>query len=73
MSRALPDIVRAYKNMDIENIKSDVESPVAKGLLAKKNINKSNDAMDMTNPLMRIGKQMKVIRKHRDELKNANS
>jgi len=73
MSRALTDIVRAYKNMDIENIKDDEVSPVSKGLLTKKPVNKSSDSLDMSNPVMRVAKQMKVIRKHRDDAKNASN
>ena len=70
MSRALTDIVRAYYNMDIENMPSDnVEKPKG-GLLSKTTSNKMNDGLDLSNPAVRVGKQMQVIRKHRDEIKN---
>ena len=29
--------------------------------------------MDVSNPLVRVGKQMQVIRRHRDEIKNGST
>lgn len=71
MSRAHTDIVRAYYNMDIENMPSDKPTKSTSGLLSK--TTKSNNmskGLDLSNPAVRVAKQMQVIRKHRDEIKN---
>ena len=70
MSRALTDIVKAYYNMDIENMPSDKPEKPTGGLLSKTTSNKMNDGLDLSNPAVRVAKQMQVIRKHRDEIKN---
>ena len=71
MSRALTDVVRAYYNMDIENMPSDKPDKPMGGLLSKQSMNKSmNSGLDISNPAVRVAKQMQVIRKHRDEIKN---
>ena len=71
MSRALTDIVRAYFNMDIENMPSDKPDKPMGGLLSKQSMNKSmNSGLDISNPAVRVAKQMQIIRKHRDEIKN---
>lgn len=71
MSRALTDIVKAYYNMDIENMPSDKPEKPRGGLLAKTTMNnKMQGGLDLSNPAVRVAKQMQVIRKHRDEIKN---
>ena len=71
MSRAHTDIVRAYYNMDIENMPSDKPTKSTSGLLSKKtSSNNMSEGLDLSNPAVRVAKQMQVIRKHRDELKN---
>ncbi len=71
MSRALTDIVKAYYNMDIENMPSDKPEKPKGGLLAKTTMNnKMQGGLDLSNPAVRVAKQMQVIRKHRDEIKN---
>ena len=71
MSRALTDIVKAYYNMDIENMPSDTPEKPTGGLLSKTTMNnKMKDGLDLSNPAVRVAKQMQVIRKHRDEIKN---
>jgi len=71
MSRALTDVVKAYYNMDIENIPSDTSEKPKGGLLSKTSTNnKMNDGLDFSNPAVRVAKQMQVIRKYRDEIKN---
>jgi hypothetical protein len=71
MSRALTDIVKAYYNMDIENMPSDKPEKPTGGLLSKTTAgNKMSKGLDLSNPAVRVAKQMQVIRKHRDEIKN---
>ena len=71
MSRALTDIVRAYYNMDIENMPSDKPEKPTGGLLSKTTAgNKMSEGLDLSNPAVRVAKQMQVIRKHRGEIKN---
>mgnify|MGYP003137076806 FL=1 len=67
MSRALSDIVRTYYNMDIENLDGPEIAETSKGLLSRKPAMKNNT--DKSGPAYYIGQQMKVIRKHRDEIK----
>lgn len=55
-----------YKNMDIENMEE--ETPVkSTGLLGRASKNNST-ALDLNNPAVRVAKQLKVIRKHRNEI-----
>ena len=69
MSRALSDIIKAYTNMDIENLDGPEISAAQKGLLSRtKPTMKSS--VDNTSPVYYIGQQMKVVRKYRDEIKN---
>jgi len=70
MSRALTDIVRAYKNMDIENLPSEVAEKPKGGLLAKSRDMSMSEGLDYDNPAVRVGKQMQIIRRHRDEINN---
>ena len=71
MSRALTDIVRAYNNMDLENMPSDTPEKSKGGLLSKTSMNnKMKDGLDLSNPAVRVAKQMQIVRKHRDEIKN---
>jgi len=71
MSRAHTDIVRAYYNMDIENMPSDKPAKLTGGLLSKKTLsNNMSEGLDLSNPAVRVAKQMQVIRRHRDEIKN---
>tara|TARA_R110002012_G_scaffold304668_1_gene508292 strand:+ start:2388 stop:2603 length:216 start_codon:yes stop_codon:yes gene_type:complete len=70
MSRALTDVARAYYNMDIENMPSDKPEKPKGGLLSKSSMNKMNNGLDLSNPVVRVAKQMKVIRDFREEVKN---
>ena len=70
MSRALTDIVRAYYNMDIENMPSDKPEKPKGGLLSKTSMSKTDSGLDLSNPAVRVAKQMKVIRDFREEIKN---
>lgn len=71
MSRAHTDIVKAYYNMDIENMPSDKPAKSTSGLLSKRtSSNSMSEGLDLSNPAVRVAKQMQVIRKHRDEIKN---
>tara|TARA_R100000426_G_scaffold46533_3_gene34859 strand:- start:2588 stop:2803 length:216 start_codon:yes stop_codon:yes gene_type:complete len=70
MSRALPDVVRAYYNMDIENMPSDTPEKPKGGLLSKTSMGKTESGLDLSNPAVRVAKQMKVIRDFREESKN---
>jgi len=70
MYRALTDIVRAYKNMDIENMPSDKPDKPKGGLLAKTSNATNMSGLDLTNPAVRVAKQMQLIRKYRDDIKN---
>ena len=70
MSRSLTDIVRAYYNMDLENMPSDKPEKPTGGMMAKTKSNKLNSGLDLSNPAVRVAKQMKVIRDFREEIKN---
>ena len=70
MSRQYNPALDAYKNMDIENMPSDQPEKQTGGLLAKPKSNKLDSGLDISNPAVRVAKQMQVIRKHRDEIKN---
>ncbi|MEK9917800.1 MAG: hypothetical protein VW496_00265 [Pelagibacteraceae bacterium] len=61
----------AYFNMDIENLPEDKPEKPSTGLLSKKTEQKNG--MDVSNPLVRVGKQMQLIRRHRDEIKNGST
>jgi hypothetical protein len=70
MSRSLTDIVRAYYNMDLENMPSDKPEKPTGGMMAKPKSNKFNSGLDLSNPAVRVAKQMKVVRDFREENKN---
>lgn len=70
MSRALTDIVRAYYNMDIENMPNDKPEKPKSGLLSKTSMGKTDSGLDLSNPAVRVAKQMQIVRRHRDEIKN---
>ena len=70
MSRQYNPAIDAYRNMDIENIPDVKKEPETTGLLSKKSSIKTK-GMDMDNPAVRVGMQMKVLRKHREDIKNA--
>jgi hypothetical protein len=70
MSRSLTDIVRAYYNMDLENMPNDKPEKPTGGMMAKPTSNKFNSGLDLSNPAVRVAKQMKVIRDFREEIKN---
>ena len=70
MSRALTDVVKAYYNMDIENMPDEKSEKLTGGLLAKPKSNKFDSEIDISNPVVRVAKQMKVIRDFREEIKN---
>jgi len=69
MSRQYNPAIDAYKNMDIENLPKENKKVETTGLLAKR---KTEDfgGIDMDNPAVRVGMQMRVLRKHREEIKN---
>jgi hypothetical protein len=52
--------------MDIENMKEET-SAKSTGLLGRISKNTS-DGLDVSNPAVRVAKQLKVIRKHRNEI-----
>ena len=70
MSRALTDVARAYYNMDIENMPSDTPKKQKGGLLSKTSMGKTDSGLDLSNPAVRVAKQMKIIRDFREEIKN---
>ena len=70
MSRALTDVVRAYYNMDIENMPNDKPEKPKSGLLSKTSMGKTDSGLDLSNPAVRVAKQMQIVRRHRDEIKN---
>lgn len=69
MSRALTDIVTAYKNMDIENLGTVEPKTESKGLLTKTTMPKGKN-IDYSSPAVRVGKQMQIVRKFREQNKN---
>ena len=66
MSRPANPAAAVYKNMDIENMKEET-SAKSTGLLGRISKNTS-DGLDVSNPAVRVAKQLKVIRKHRNEI-----
>ena len=69
MSRQYNPAIDAYRNMDIENLPKDEPKEENSGLLTKRT--KTESKIDMNNPGVRVAKQMQILRKHRDEIKNA--
>ncbi len=69
MSRALTDIVTAYKNMDIENLEAAEPKAEPKGVLTKTTRPKGK-SRDYSKPAVRVGKQMQIVRKFREQNKN---
>ena len=72
MSRQYNPAIDAYRNMDIENLPDANSEPETAGLLSKRRDIKTK-GLDMNNPAVRVGMQMKVLRKHREEIKNATA
>jgi hypothetical protein len=70
MSRQYNPAIDAYRNMDIENLPDVKEEPETTGLLSKRS-SINTKGIDTDNPAVRVGMQMKVLRKHREEIKNA--
>ncbi len=70
MSRQYNPAIDAYRNMDIENLPDVKEEPETTGLLSKRS-SMNTKGIDTDNPVVRVGMQMKVLRKHREEIKNA--
>jgi hypothetical protein len=70
MSRTFNPAVYAYKNMDIENMPKTEAPKPTNGLLSKKINTAQTSLLDLNNPLVRVAKQMEVIRKYREEIKN---
>ena len=66
MSRPANPAAAAYINMDIENMKEET-SAKSTGLLGRISKNTST-GLDVSNPAVRVAKQLKVIRKHRNEI-----
>lgn len=69
MSRQYNPAIDAYRNMDIENLQEKTKQPESTGLLTKRSTEETN-GIDINNPAVRVGMQMKVLRKHREEIKN---
>jgi len=57
----------AYLRMDIENMPKDMPEEKGTGLLRKRS-GANVSRLDLNNPLVRVAKQMQVIRKHRNEI-----
>lgn len=72
MSRQYNPAIDAYKNMDIENLPKPDKKPESTGLLTKKT-SMQPKGIDTSNPAVRVGMQMQVLRKHREEIKNAKA
>jgi hypothetical protein len=72
MSRQYNPAIDAYRNMDIENLPDIKEEPETTGLLSKRS-SMNIKGIDTDNPVVRVGMQMKVLRKHREEIKNATA
>jgi len=70
MSRQYNPAIDAYRNMDIENLPDVKEEPETTGLLSKRS-SMNTKGIDTDNPVVRVGMQMKILRKHREEIKNA--
>ena len=71
MSRQYNPAVSAYKRMDLDSLPEDkmTEKDNTKGLLSRATkSSKDNTGLDYTNPVVRVAKQMQVIRKYRDEI-----
>lgn len=71
MSRQYNPAVSAYKRMDLDSLPEDKmpEKDNTKGLLSRATkSSKDNTGLDYTNPVIRVAKQMQVIRKYRDEI-----
>tara|TARA_R100001369_G_scaffold32357_1_gene56961 strand:+ start:69 stop:284 length:216 start_codon:yes stop_codon:yes gene_type:complete len=66
MSRPGNPAAAVYINMDIENMKEET-SAKSTGLLGRISKNTST-GLDVSNPAVRVAKQLKVIRKHRNEI-----
>lgn len=71
MSRQYNPAIDAYKNMDIENLPKEQKKVETTGLLAKRKAENSG-GIDMDNPAVRVGMQMRVLRKHREEIKDGS-
>ena len=71
MSRQYNPAIDAYRNMDIENLPKEEKKVETTGLLAKRKAGNSG-GIDMDNPAVRVGMQMRVLRKHREEIKNGS-
>lgn len=72
MSRQYNPAIDAYKNMDIENLPKQKKEEPTGGLLKRKPSNMESGGLDLNNPAVRVAKQMQVIRKHREEIKNGD-
>jgi hypothetical protein len=69
MSRAYNPMISAYLNMDIENMPSETQTPKdTGGMMVRKTMMKTDMGLDMTQPAVRMAKQMKVIRDARNEI-----
>lgn len=63
MSRTYNPMIPAYLNMDIENMPSETTQPKDDGgIMVRKSAMKNTTGLDMTQPAIRMAKQMKVIR-----------
>ena len=66
---SIEQLVRAYKSMDIENLDPKEKKEKSNSFLSKPT---KPTSFDISQPQVRVGKQMQIIRKYRDEIKNGN-
>lgn len=66
---SIEQLVRAYKSMDIENLDTKEKKEKSNSFLSKPT---KSTSFDVSQPQVRVGKQMQIIRKYRDEIKNGN-
>ena len=69
MSRQYNPAVTAYKRMDLNNFPDNVieETNKPSGLLQRTQ-NNNKEGIDYSNPVVRVAKQMQIVRKYRDEI-----
>lgn len=65
----IQNLIQAYNNMDIENLDTKEKVKSNTSFLTKP---KTTSSFDNTKGQVRIGRQMKLIRKYRDEIKNGD-
>lgn len=71
MSRQYNPAVAAYNRMDLASLPKEntQEKDTSKGLLSRSTkSSKDNTGLDYSNPVVRVAKQMQIIRKYRDDI-----